>query len=178
MASHRIELTMADPDQAEQIAALGRATFFETFALHNSAEDMTSYLEDSFSPARIKSELERQGEITTLIAADGPTLVGYAQIYNQSSPPSDTPVSPAKKYCELRRLYILKTHQGLGLGKDLLLMSEKIAKQSGSDIWLGVWEKNEKALKFYAACGYQVAGRHVFQLGTDSQCDLVMTKEL
>jgi len=43
-------------------------------------------------------------------------------------------------------------------------------------VWLGVWENNARALSFYRRWGFEVVGEHVFQLGADSQRDLIMMR--
>ncbi len=50
-------------------------------------------------------------------------------------------------------------------------------KQRGSDvIWLGVWEKNPKAISFYKKFGFVEVGDQVFPLGNDPQRDIVMKR--
>ena len=41
-------------------------------------------------------------------------------------------------------------------------------------LWLGVWEKNDRARAFYAKCGFADVGEHIFLFGTDPQTDRVM----
>jgi ribosomal protein S18 acetylase RimI-like enzyme len=45
-------------------------------------------------------------------------------------------------------------------------------------MWLGVWEYNPRAQRFYEKNGFRIVGKHVFQLGTDPQTDLLMQKEV
>lgn len=42
--------------------------------------------------------------------------------------------------------------------------------------WLGVWERNDRAIRFYARHGYERCGEHVFQLGDDAQTDYIMQR--
>ena len=49
------------------------------------------------------------------------------------------------------------------------------AAQANCDhVWLGVWERNPKAIAFYRKFGFEVIGEHRFVLGRDPQRDLVM----
>ena len=41
-------------------------------------------------------------------------------------------------------------------------------------VWLGVWERNARAIAFYAKCGFADVGAHDFRLGDDLQTDRVM----
>ncbi len=49
------------------------------------------------------------------------------------------------------------------------------ALQRGCDsVWLGVWEKNSRAISFYKKMGFQEVGEHTFTLGYDPQRDIIM----
>jgi diamine N-acetyltransferase len=53
------------------------------------------------------------------------------------------------------------------------------ARSRGGDVvWLGVWEKNDRAIQFYQRKGFTVAGITTFQLGADLQHDLLMQRKL
>ena len=45
-------------------------------------------------------------------------------------------------------------------------------------VWLGVWEKNEKALRFYKKTGFYEIGTHSFFVGDEEQTDSLMRKDL
>jgi ribosomal protein S18 acetylase RimI-like enzyme len=45
-------------------------------------------------------------------------------------------------------------------------------------IWLGVWEKNTKAISFYSKWGFIKFAEHPFVLGDDIQNDWLMKKEI
>ena len=45
-------------------------------------------------------------------------------------------------------------------------------------LWLGVWERNLKALAFYRKWGFDIVGEQIFQLGDDPQRDLVMRRNV
>ncbi|MNW09975.1 Protease synthase and sporulation negative regulatory protein PAI 1 [compost metagenome] len=54
-----------------------------------------------------------------------------------------------------------------------------IAKdQNKEKIWLGVWEKNENAIKFYEKMNFVQTGTHSFYMGNEEQIDFIMTKTL
>ncbi len=48
----------------------------------------------------------------------------------------------------------------------------------GGAIWLGVWEKNERALDFYKRWGFRVKGAYTIELGKDRQTDLLMERDI
>jgi ribosomal protein S18 acetylase RimI-like enzyme len=69
--------------------------------------------------------------------------------------------------------------QGKGLGRALIEHAIKIAwEKKKTYIWLGVWEKNEKALAFYQKHRFYKIGTHPFFMGDDEQTDYIMRKDL
>jgi ribosomal protein S18 acetylase RimI-like enzyme len=53
------------------------------------------------------------------------------------------------------------------------VLSEAQARQART-LWLGVWERNPRAIAFYRKRGFQDVGSHEFLLGQDRQTDRVM----
>ena len=45
-------------------------------------------------------------------------------------------------------------------------------------VWLGVWEENVRAIRFYEKNGFKTFDKHVFRLGSDEQTDIMMKLEL
>ena len=56
--------------------------------------------------------------------------------------------------------------------------SPEAAIRGAQTLWLGVWERNPRALAFYGKCGFVDVGEHVFLFGTDPQTDRVMARAL
>jgi diamine N-acetyltransferase len=76
---------------------------------------------------------------------------------------------------EIERIYVLQEFQGKKVGQMLFGKAVEIAKQKNADyIWLGVWEKNIKAIRFYEKNGFVPFGKHLFKLGDDEQTDIMM----
>jgi len=68
---------------------------------------------------------------------------------------------------------------GKGIGQRLMAACFEYARNGAYDVmWLGVWEFNPRAQRFYEKNGFRIVGRHTFQLGSDPQTDLLMQKEL
>lgn len=54
-----------------------------------------------------------------------------------------------------------------------------IALQKNAEyIWLGVWEENPRAIRFYEKNGFLEFDKHIFKLGDDEQTDIMMKLEL
>lgn len=163
----------ARTEDAAALSAFGRRTFFETFAAQNSADDMKRYLSSAFSETRQAAELADVNTIT-LMAEDGSTLVAYAQLRLVAPPACVRGHGPV----ELVRFYVDQAWHGRGIAQTLMREVEAAAGVRGQTLWLGVWERNVRAIAFYTKCGFVDVGSHVFHLGRDAQTDRIMAKSL
>lgn len=152
------------------LSKLGAKTFFDTFAKDNTPENMALHLKTSFSPEMQLQELSAPGNIF-LIAEIEKVAVGFAHLIIDSR---DDSLS-GKKPLEIRRIYASQEFIGKGIGKELMRASIQEAKRQGCDsLWLGVWEKNPRAIEFYKKWGFREIGSHVFMVGNDPQKDHIM----
>lgn len=163
--------TLAD---ALLIAELGARTFSDTFAADNNPEDVAAYIAESFGPRQQAAELA-DPRASFLIAEIESTAVGYAQLKSGDAPKCVKGPHPV----ELVRLYAAKEWIGRRVGEALMRACIAEAREQGyQTMWLGVWERNERAQKFYRKWEFQVAGEHIFQLGRDRQTDWIMERAL
>ena len=80
---------------------------------------------------------------------------------------------------EIARLYVLEEYLGSGLGKKLLDTAVDFAKQHQKKyLWLGVWEHNARAIRFYEKNGLRIFGSHPFPFGDEIQTDYLMRLDL
>jgi GNAT superfamily N-acetyltransferase len=158
---------------AEMLSDLGARTFYDTFSKENTPENITAYLKRSFSPEIQFDELS-DPDVIFLIAEFENIPIGYAQLILNSQDESIKGTKPL----ELRRIYASQEYLGKGVGKQLMQAAVREARQRGCDcIWLGVWERNQRAIDFYKKCGFR--GWHpYFSVGDDPQNDFVMELEL
>lgn len=163
--------TVAD---AEALATLARQTFYDTFASTNDAADMALYLAKAYGIDQQTREIEDR-DITTLLVEQDGALIGYAQVRAGHVPDCVTAPAPV----ELWRFYIDSAWHGRGVARPLMdAVRTEAIRRGGRTLWLGVWEKNDRARAFYAKCGFRDAGSHIFLFGTDPQTDLVMVTAL
>jgi GNAT superfamily N-acetyltransferase len=109
-----------------------------------------------------------------LAEVDG-TLTGFTQLHLGTPPECVTGASPV----EVRRFYVDRPFHGRGLAKTLMQFAERTARDlGGRTLWLGVWERNPRAIAFYAKCGFIDVGSHTFIVGTEEQTDRVMARPL
>jgi ribosomal protein S18 acetylase RimI-like enzyme len=163
--------TIAD---AAVLAELARRTFYDTFASTNDPDDMALYLAKAYGVDQQTREIEDR-DITTLLVEENGVAMAYAQVRAGHVPDCVTGPDPI----ELWRFYIDRDWHGRGVAQQLMEAVRVEARGRGArTIWLGVWEKNDRARAFYAKCGFATAGTHIFLFGTDPQTDLVMVAAL
>ena len=161
-------------EDAKMLAELGAKTFYDTFAKDNTPENMDAYLKRSFSPEIQFNELS-ESDVIFLIAESEKIPLGYAQLIMNSE---DEAINRTK-LLEIRRIYASQEYIGTGVGKELMKATIREARQRGCDcVWLGVWEKNKRAIEFYKKWGFREVGMHIFSVGDDPQNDFVMELEL
>lgn len=161
-------------DDARMLSELGAKTFYDTFARDNTPANIEAYLKASFSPEIQFNELSEPDNIFLIIESENKPI-GYAQLILNSKDKSINRTKPL----EIRRIYASKEYQGKGVGKELMQATIREARQRGCDcVWLGVWEKNQRAIDFYKKWGFREVGTHLFSVGDDPQNDYVMELEL
>jgi len=164
----------AQPSDARQLSIVAEATFRQTFAAHNSREDMDSFCASAYGEAIQAAEIANPAMVT-LLANAGDALVGFAQL-RWARTPACVAASAAG---EIQRLYVVGDFHGKGIAPMLMDACLQAMVSRGSDVaWLGVWERNPKAIAFYRKFGFFEVGEHVFRVGSDPQRDIVMARRL
>jgi ribosomal protein S18 acetylase RimI-like enzyme len=159
---------------AAALAELAARTFRETFAADNRPEDMAAHLAEFYGLAQQGAELVDPGITTLLVEADA-ELAGYAQLRTGPAPVCVTGRAPL----ELWRFYIAQPWHGQGLAQTLMeRVTAEAAERGASTLWLGVWERNERARAFYRKCGFTDIGSQAFMVGSDAQTDRILMKPL
>lgn len=157
-------------DEIESLQLISRRTFYETFWMSNSRQDMIDYLENSLSLEALSRELEN------------PNSEFYFLFLDAESATDFEPAAYLKLNflnVELERIYVLSKFQCKGIGRYLLDFSIQLALSRRAPIlWLGVWERNYNAIDFYKQNNFQEFGKHTFRLGQDLQTDILMQKIL
>ncbi len=161
------KISLAD---IQALQSISKQTFLEAFAESNSAENMQKYLEEGFEMSKLKTELENP-DSEFYFAMFGTKVMGYLKI---NFGKAQTELKDSKGL-EIERIYVLKAYYGQKVGQILYDFALNIAKQMQIDyLWLGVWEKNERAINFYTKNGFVEFDRHIFHLGDDAQTDIMM----
>jgi diamine N-acetyltransferase len=165
------KVTLYDIDQLQKI---GRLTFQETFSASNSEENMKNYLKEGFSEEKLTAELKDENSEFYFATLDD-EVIGYLKL---NFGESQTELKD-NKALEIERIYVSKEFQGKSVGQLLYDKAIQIAKQKNSHyVWLGVWEENPRAIRFYKKNGFVAFDKHIFKLGDDEQTDIMMKLQL
>ena len=169
-----LTIRIAEKKDAALIAEMSRRTFFDTFAVHTTPENMDLYLSQQLTTESMIAEVENPANIFLLAFLDGQPA-GYAQL-REGNAVAMAGEGPAM---EIFRIYAEQSAIGKGVGKALMTHCLETAREKGKEwIWLGVWEHNQRAIDFYTKWGFEKFGEHVFLLGRDIQTDWEMKRKL
>ena len=174
MISQKLKIRRATIKDTPLIARLGARTFEASFGTDNRLEDMEQYLSSSFSETHIEAQLSNPSSIF-LLAYENCKAVGYVMLRVGKKPISVNGSKPI----ELVRIYLEEEFIGKGYGSALMNSCLEEAKKNGYRmIWLGVWEKNLRAIGFYEKWGFKKVGTKSFVLGSDLQNDYIMARPI
>jgi diamine N-acetyltransferase len=156
------------------LADLGQRTFRATYAAETRPEDMDAFLDGAYRPEDLAADLADPRHRWMVAEVEG-QLAGFANLVAGDCHDSIVARSPVL----LGNLYLDRSAQGIGLGSALMTRLLETARGEGHDvIWLGVWEKNPKAIAFYRRWGFFEVGSVPFTFGNERQRDLVMARSL
>lgn len=169
-----LEIKPINLTQLLQLQEISRQTFLDTFGADNTATDMQEYLAEAYSTENLTQQLQDSNSFFFFAVAENQVL-GYLKLnINQAQTEKISPDA-----LEVERIYVRKEAKHQGIGTKLFQKALEVANSHHKEsIWLGVWEHNQPARKFYEQLGFEQIGDHVFQLGDDAQRDLIMQKKL
>ena len=169
-----VTIRMAGPQDAGLIADMSRRTFYDSFAESNTKEDMDLFMNEVFTREELKKEVYDPANIFFL-AFEGDQPLGYVRMREGEA----QDIFNGEPSFEIARIYNEKTAIGRGVGSALMQVCIDTALAQGKKwIWLGVWEKNDRAIAFYSKWGFEKYDTHDFILGKDVQTDWLMKKQL
>jgi len=158
----------------ETLRLLSRQTFFESFSSDNTPEDMQRYLDTSFNDQQLTRELENPDSAFYFAISDQKEI-GYLKV-NVGNAQTELKNLQA---LEIERIYVKKEFQDKKTGQLLFEKALELARQKSAPyVWLGVWEKNLNAIRFYKKNGFVEFDKHIFNVGNDAQTDLLMKLDL
>ena len=169
-----MQIRKLDITDLENLQKISITTFRETFEEVNSEEDMQKYLDENLSLERLKNELENPDSEFYFIENENKNL-GYLKLNFGNAQTEKV----EENYFEIERIYVLKAFLGQKIGQILFDKAIEIGREKNLEyVWLGVWEENHRAIKFYEKNGFEIFGKHDFVLGEDVQTDLLMKMKI
>ncbi len=169
-----IEIIKTEVNQVEKIREIAIQTFSETFLVDNDEHQMQKYIAEKLSKEKLQDELSNEHSEFYFAKVEH-QIIGYLKLNIAEGQTEKL----GNRSMEVERIYVLQKYQGLKAGQALLNKSIELAKEKRLEfIWLGVWENNKKAIRFYEKNGFVVFDKHLFLLGTEEQTDLMMKLKL
>jgi ribosomal protein S18 acetylase RimI-like enzyme len=174
-----VTIRPATAADASALSRLAATTFRETFEGENTPEDMERYVGEAFTPEQQAAEIADSESAVLLVEhledSGRSELVGYAHLVTGDAPDSVAGLAPI----ELKRIYVARTWHGRRVAQLLMDASIEAARARGAQtLCLGVWERNPRAVAFYAKYGFTRVGEHTFVLGNDVQTDWLFARPL
>ena len=161
-------------EDLEILVEISRITFVAAFEKHNNPEDFKAYMKTALGNDKLTKELLDANTRFYLVFSND-DLVGYFKLNlngAQTEPFGNASV-------EIERIYVLEEFQGQQIGKHMLFKIIEMAKQEQMTfVWLGVWEMNTSAIRFYERHGFVKFDTHPYYIGKDEQTDWLMRLDL
>lgn len=165
-----LRLRIAVPGNASALAAFAATAFRDAYRDIDDGKDIERYVAESFTPAAVEGWI-RDPASTVLLGFDDDRLAGYAQVLRSTPPGCVTGAAPM----ELARLYLAQASVGRGHGAQLMrAVQDHVRELGGRTIWLGVYERNERAIAFYRKFGFAFVGGKEFHMAGRVVIDPVM----
>jgi ribosomal protein S18 acetylase RimI-like enzyme len=170
-----LRVRLASPRDANLLAELAARLFEEAFGSANTPDDMQMYVAKAFSPKAQRDELSDPMRVVWIAEDPDGAPIGYAMLRRGGTAPGVDAVASA----EVQRIYVDRAWHGRGAASALMGACADQAREWAADVlWLGVWERNPRAIAFYEKMGFRVVGKQTFLLGRDVQFDLVMARDV
>lgn len=157
-------------EDIEKLKYISEKTFCETYSSENTEEDMKNYLKENFSYEHIESEVKNSAS-RFYIVEHNKEIIAYMKLNFDKAQTKNG----HNNTLEVQRIYVLQEYKGNQIGKRLIEKAIQIGRDNDLKyIWLGVWENNINAIKFYEKQGFEKFGTCIFKLGEDEQIDNLM----
>ncbi len=168
------EIHKCGPQHLTELARISRKTFIDAFEALNDPDDFKHYLDTSLSREKLAREL-RNPDTSFFFVTEGVAVVAYFK-FNENDAQTDLKEADG---IELERIYVLTEFQGTKIGEWIITEILKIARAKKKVyIWLGVWEENAAAIRFYERLGFIKFAMHPYYIGKDRQMDWLMKMNL
>ncbi|WP_338423007.1 GNAT family N-acetyltransferase [Enterococcus durans] len=170
----KIEIKKMTVSDAELLQIISIETYRDTFGEYNSEELMRIYLDEAYEINKLMKELQNEQSEFYWAMVDG-EIAGYLKL-NVDQAQSE---KMGDHFLEIERIYVRSAFKANGIGSTLMALAiQRAQEQQKEAIWLGVWEHNHPALRFYKKHGFSHHSEHIFYMGDDAQTDYIFVKEI
>jgi ribosomal protein S18 acetylase RimI-like enzyme len=169
-----IKIRKAKIEEVSAVRELAIEVYNDTFAEHNTPENLEAFFKDSYGLEKFNAEFSEPSS-ALYVALRELKIIGFMRLRKCN----EVDKYLGTNHLELQRLYIHRDYHGSAVSRMFMEEALAYAKKGKFEwIWLGVWEKNFRAQRFYSKWGFERFGEHVFQMGDDPQIDWLMKKKL
>jgi len=171
---YKANIERIDINDLQDLKKISEQTFVDTYAIYNTEENMKAHLQEAYNTEQLTSEIHSQNCEYYFAKING-EIAGYIKL-NLGTEQTDIKDDAS---IEIERIYVLKNYQGNRIGQQFVdFILNRARALNLKYIWLGVWEKNDKAMEFYTKVGFQQFDTHHFKLGDDLQTDYLMRVDI
>lgn len=159
----------ATSEGATLLASFAAQAFADTYREISDAQEIADYMAEHFRP-EVMAGVIADPACTVLLAEVDGRLAGYAILKSEPAPVCVTGPAPLK----LWRIYLGAGFIGQGLGARLMKAVHEQARRRGAQtLWLGVYDRNVRAVEFYERFGFVKVGGQEFLFGGQIYIDPV-----
>lgn len=161
-------------NDAVLVSEIASSTFYETFIKYNTEEDLHLYIQKAYSVSLLLEQLKLIDDFLFLLVFIDEQCIGFAKVCLKSRHPL-----LKGNVMELEKIYFKQGFHGKGYAEILLnICLDIITKENCENLFLGVWQENHRAVKFYQKHGFTIIDTRTFQLGSRVCHDYIMNKIL
>jgi diamine N-acetyltransferase len=161
--------------EAAVLRTMARRCFADSFAHLFDREPFEQFLNEVYGKGASMSRELLDTNIEWLIAEVGGEIIGYAKLRPLAAPAPN----PKQGALELQQIYVLREWHGRGVAERLMHWAlDRARTLAAPEIYLTVFDHNERAKRFYMRHGFVEVGRCSFQLGSLTYDDRVWRKTL
>lgn len=168
-----VTIRRATPEDASIVAAVGAATFIETFGHLYPPEDLQTFLLGTHSVGAWTRALEDSERAVWVAELADSTPIGFLTVGACKLPVEDREPHAG----EIQQLYVLARYQNLRLGSRLIDIGlEWLEVQGRTPLYIGVWSENLGAQRFYGRYGFEKVGEYGFPVGSTVDHEFILKR--
>lgn len=159
----------ATPADGPALDAMARAVWLETFGAFSAPNDRDAYLAQAYGPTGQLLRDLADPAVRFHLALEGEDVAGYAKVNPPWLP------DPEPGALQLSQIYVTYDRHGSGIAARLMDWAIAYARDQGATaLLLTVWEENHRAQSFYRKRGFEHVGDYAFQVGEQTDRDLIL----